>query len=262
MVDEEKYLIEVEGVSKIFDTATGPVEALSETSIRIKQGEFVSLIGPSGCGKTTLLRMVADLEGSSSGSIRIDNESASQARKSRKLGFVFQQASLLEWRSVAANVGLPLELDGVARRERAGEVEKALELVGLEDFGGRHPRELSGGMQQRAALARALIMKPRVLLMDEPFGALDEITRDRLNVELGMLVARTKTTVLFVTHSIREAIFLSDRVVVMSTRPGRILGVIDVPFPRPRGLEVREAPEFNDMSIQGLRLLEAGFQHA
>ncbi|MGC2176243.1 MAG: ABC transporter ATP-binding protein [Acidimicrobiales bacterium] len=262
MLEGDKYLIEVEGVSKIFETATGPVEALEKTDLRIKQGEFVSLIGPSGCGKTTLLRMVADLESSTTGSIRIDSESASQARKGRKLGFVFQQASLLEWRSVAANVGLPLELDGVARRGRATEVSEALELVGLDEFASKHPRELSGGMQQRAALARALIVKPRVLLMDEPFGALDEITRDRLNVELGMLVARTQTTVLFVTHSIREAIFLSDRVVVMSTRPGRILGVIEVPFPRPRGLEVREAPDFNDMSIQGLRLLEEGFLHA
>jgi NitT/TauT family transport system ATP-binding protein len=255
-------LITIDGVTKTFITGTGSVHALSETSLAIKEEEFVALVGPSGCGKTTLLRMLADLEQPTEGSIRIDAEHVSQMRKRRELGFVFQQASLLEWRSVADNVRLPLELGGAPRANRRERVAQALELVGLEGFADKRPRELSGGMQQRVSLARALITHPRVLLMDEPFGALDEITRDRLNVELGTLVTKARTTVVFVTHSIREAVFLSDRVVVMSPRPGRVLGVIDVDLPRPRSLSVREDERFNELSIQGLRLLEAGFQQS
>jgi NitT/TauT family transport system ATP-binding protein len=236
--------IEISGVSLRFDTADGPVLALDNVDLRVARGEFVSFIGPSGCGKTTLLRAVADLETPTSGSIRVNGMSPREARLSRAYGYVFQAPALYPWRSVARNIALPLEIMGVDKREREQRVAKGLELVNLSGFGAKYPWQLSGGMQQRASIARALSFDPDLLLMDEPFGALDEIVRDMLNQQLLRLWDVTGKTVLFVTHSIPEAVFLSTHIVVMSPRPGRIIDVIACAFPRDRALDIRETPEF------------------
>jgi NitT/TauT family transport system ATP-binding protein len=237
-------VIEISGVSLRFDTADGPVAALSNVDLKIARGEFVSFIGPSGCGKTTLLRAVADLETPTSGSIRVNGMSPGEARASRAYGYVFQAPALYPWRSVARNIALPLEIMGFDRSERDARVAKGLELVNLSGFGNKYPWQLSGGMQQRASIARALSFDPDLLLMDEPFGALDEIVRDMLNQQLLRLWEVTGKTVLFVTHSIPEAVFLSTQIVVMSPRPGRIIDVIACDFPRDRALDIRETPEF------------------
>ena len=236
--------IEISGLSLRFDTADGPVQALSNINLRVARGEFVSFIGPSGCGKTTLLRAVADLETPTSGSIRVNGMSPREARASRAYGYVFQAPALYPWRTVARNIALPLEIMRFSRAEREARVAKGLELVNLAGFGGKYPWQLSGGMQQRASIARALSFDPDLLLMDEPFGALDEIVRDMLNQQLLRLWDVTGKTVLFVTHSIPEAVFLSTHIVVMSPRPGRIYDVIASDFPRDRTLEIRETPEF------------------
>jgi NitT/TauT family transport system ATP-binding protein len=236
--------IEISGVSLRFDTADGPVAALSNVDLKVARGEFVSFIGPSGCGKTTLLRAVADLETPTSGSIRVNGMSPGEARASRAYGYVFQAPALYPWRSVARNIALPLEIMGFDRSERDARVAKGLELVNLSGFGNKYPWQLSGGMQQRASIARALSFDPDLLLMDEPFGALDEIVRDMLNQQLLRLWEVTGKTVLFVTHSIPEAVFLSTQIVVMSPRPGRIIDVIACDFPRDRALDIRETPEF------------------
>ena len=236
--------IEISGVSLRFDTADGPVEALSNVSLKVARGEFVSFIGPSGCGKTTLLRAVADLETPTSGAIRVNGMSPHEARASRAYGYVFQAPALYPWRSVARNIALPLEVMGFAKAEREARVAKGLELVNLSGFGAKFPWQLSGGMQQRASIARALSFDPDLLLMDEPFGALDEIVRDMLNQQLLRLWDVTGKTVMFVTHSIPEAVFLSTHIVVMSPRPGRIIDVIACDFPRDRALDIRETPEF------------------
>jgi NitT/TauT family transport system ATP-binding protein len=236
--------IEIGGVSLRFDTADGPVEALSNVNLRVARGEFVSFIGPSGCGKTTLLRAVADLETPTSGLIRVNGMSPREARASRAYGYVFQAPALYPWRSVARNIALPLEVMGFAKAEREARVAKGLELVNLSGFGGKYPWQLSGGMQQRASIARALSFDPDLLLMDEPFGALDEIVRDMLNQQLLRLWDVTGKTVMFVTHSIPEAVFLSTHIVVMSPRPGRVIDVIACDFPRDRALDIRETPEF------------------
>jgi NitT/TauT family transport system ATP-binding protein len=236
--------IEIAGVSLRFDTADGPVEALSNVDLKVARGAFVSFIGPSGCGKTTLLRAVADLEAPTSGSIRVNGMSPNEARASRTYGYVFQAPALYPWRSVARNIALPLEIMGFDRSERDARVAKGLELVNLSGFGAKYPWQLSGGMQQRASIARALSFDPDLLLMDEPFGALDEIVRDMLNQQLLRLWGVTGKTVLFVTHSIPEAVFLSTHIVVMSPRPGRIIDVIACNFPRDRALDIRETPEF------------------
>ena len=236
--------IEISEVSLRFDTADGPVQALSNVSLTVARGEFVSFIGPSGCGKTTLLRAVADLEAPTSGSIRVNGMSPHEARASRAYGYVFQAPALYPWRSVARNIALPLEIMGFSKAERDERVRKGLELVNLSGFGAKYPWQLSGGMQQRASIARALSFDPDLLLMDEPFGALDEIVRDMLNQQLLRLWDVTGKTVLFVTHSIPEAVFLSTHIVVMSPRPGRIYDVIECNFPRDRRLEIRETPEF------------------
>jgi NitT/TauT family transport system ATP-binding protein len=236
--------IEISGLSLRFDTADGPVQALSNINLRVARGEFVSFIGPSGCGKTTLLRAVADLEGPTSGSIRVNGMSPREARANRAYGYVFQAPALYPWRSVARNIALPLEIMGFDRKEREARVAKGLELVNLSGFDNKYPWQLSGGMQQRASIARALSFDPDLLLMDEPFGALDEIVRDMLNQQLLRLWDVTGKTVLFVTHSIPEAVFLSTHIVVMSPRPGRIYDIIECNFPRDRQLEIRETPEF------------------
>jgi NitT/TauT family transport system ATP-binding protein len=248
--------IEISGLSLRFDTADGPVQALSDVSLRVARGEFVSFIGPSGCGKTTLLRAVADLENPTSGSIRVNNMSPREARAKRAYGYVFQAPALYPWRSVARNIALPLEIMGFSKTERNARIAKGLELVNLSGFGGKYPWQLSGGMQQRASIARALSFDPDLLLMDEPFGALDEIVRDMLNQQLLRLWDVTGKTVLFVTHSIPEAVFLSTHIVVMSPRPGRVYDVIECNFPRNRALDIRETPEFLGVANrvrQGLR---------
>jgi NitT/TauT family transport system ATP-binding protein len=236
--------VEITGVSKVFATGrAGDVRALDGIDLVVRAGEFVSLIGPSGCGKSTLLRLVADLVEPTAGEVRVNGKSAHAARIDQDYGIAFQSAGLLEWRTVARNVELPLELHGVSKRERADRSRELLALVGLEEFAGHRPSQLSGGMQQRVAIARALAAKPALLLMDEPFGALDEMTRERMQAELVRICAETSTTVMFVTHSIPEAVYLSDRVVVMSARPGRISHVVDVAL-GDRDDDTREATAF------------------
>jgi len=237
-------VIEIDGLSLDFPTADGPVHALSNVDLSIAPGDFVSFIGPSGCGKTTLLRVIADLERATSGSIRVNGTSPEEARLARAYGYVFQAASLYPWRTIAKNVALPLEIMGLDADERARRVEANLALVDLSAFGNKHPWQLSGGMQQRASIARALAVQPALLLMDEPFGALDEIVRDHLNEQLLELWKRTGKTIVFVTHSIPEAVYLSSRIVVMSPRPGRIREIIESDLPRERPLDIRETPAF------------------
>ena len=235
-------VISAHDLGLIFQTADGAVEALSQINFEVFEGEFVSLIGPSGCGKTTLLRAIAHLENPTSGTLTVNRLSAEAARLARAYGYVFQAPALLPWRSVADNVRLPLEIMGLD--DVAGRVSRNLELVNLSGFEKKFPWQLSGGMQQRVSIARALAFDPKLLLMDEPFGALDEIVRDKLNQQLLELWARTKKTIVFVTHSIPEAVFLSTKIVVMSPRPGRIIDVIDVDLPKQRKLEIRETQEF------------------
>ncbi len=237
-------VIEVESLSLTFETADGPVHALADVDLTVASGDFVSLIGPSGCGKTTLLRVIADLEHPTAGAIAVNGVSPEEARRNRAYGYVFQAPALYPWRNVERNVTLPLEIMGLSAAERRKRVARYLELVNLEGFERKYPWQLSGGMQQRVSIARALSFEPDLLLMDEPFGALDEITRDHLNDHLVRLWQRTRKTVVFVTHSIPEAVFLSSRIVVMSPRPGRIIDVIESDLPPDRTLDVRETPEF------------------
>jgi NitT/TauT family transport system ATP-binding protein len=249
-------VIACEGLSLTFETADGPVQALSGIDLDIAKGEFVSLIGPSGCGKTTLLRVIADLEQPTDGSVRINSMTPNEARLKRAYGYVFQAPALYPWRTIAKNIELPLEIMGFAKEDRAERVRKGLELVNLTGFENKFPWQLSGGMQQRASIARALSFDPDLLLMDEPFGALDEIVRDKLNEQLLRLWEKTQKTVVFVTHSIPEAVFLSTKIVVMSPRPGKIHDVIACNFPKDRTLDIRETPEFLDVANrvrQGLR---------
>ena len=234
----------IDDISMVYSTRGEQLLALSNINLDIAEGEFVSLIGPSGCGKSTLLRLIGDLLQPSSGSIAVHGKPAPEARRTRDYGMVFQSPVLYDWRTVERNVQLPLELMGVPRKERVSRTEELLNLVGLEEFGRRYPWELSGGMQQRVAIARALSFRPSILLMDEPFGALDEMTRERLNMELLSIWSQTGTTVVFVTHSIPEAVFLSDRVVIMTPRPGRIEHIVQVELARPRGAELREDEQF------------------
>ncbi|MET0788099.1 MAG: ABC transporter ATP-binding protein [Cellulomonas sp.] len=236
--------VEARGVGKVFSSRSGEVTALDGIDLTVADGEFVSLIGPSGCGKSTLLRLVADLDAPTSGAITVFGKTPQQAREAQDYGIAFQQAGLLPWRTVTANVELPLELHGVGKAERAARVVDLLELVGLSEFGGHFPHQLSGGMQQRVAIARALAERPSLLLMDEPFGALDEMTRERMQTELVRICAESGAAVVFVTHSIPEAVFLSQRVVVMSPRPGRISAVVPVDLGADRGEGLREDAAF------------------
>jgi NitT/TauT family transport system ATP-binding protein len=240
-------IIQLEGVGKTFTSQAGSTEALQDISLAIEPGEFVSIIGPSGCGKSTLLRIVGDLIEPSTGTVRVRGKPPRQARLDREYGIVFQTPVLYDWRTVLENVRLPLELSGRPRAEQDARPPALLRLVGLEGFEGHYPWQLSGGMQQRVAIARALALAPPMLLMDEPFGALDEMTRERLNAELLHVCAETAATVLFVTHSIAEAVFLSTRVVVMSPRPGRIARVVEIDLPRPRTDETRSRPRFFEL---------------
>jgi len=237
-------VIEARELSLTFEAADGPVYALSKVNLTVEDGDFVSFIGPSGCGKTTLLRVIADLEQATHGTISVNGMTPDEARKKRAYGYVFQAPALYPWRTIERNVALPLEIMGFGARERAERIARNLDLVNLKGFEKKFPWQLSGGMQQRVSIARALAFDPKLLLMDEPFGALDEISRDKLNQQLLELWARTKKTVVFVTHSIPEAVFLSSKIVVMSPRPGRIIDVIETKFAKDRTLDIRESREF------------------
>ncbi|WP_334174263.1 ABC transporter ATP-binding protein [Pseudoxanthobacter sp.] len=251
-------VIAIRDLNLTYATADGPVFALSNVNLDIATGEFVSLIGPSGCGKTTLMRAIADLEQPTSGSLLVDGLSPEEARLGRHYGYVFQAPALYPWRTIERNVMLPLEIMGMKGDERRARARRQLELVNLKGFERKFPWQLSGGMQQRASIARALSFEPKLLLMDEPFGALDEIVRDHLNEELLKLWRATDKTVVFVTHSIQEAVFLSTKIVVMSPRPGRIIDVIDCDFPRDRDLSIRETPEFMAVAHRVREGLRAG----
>jgi NitT/TauT family transport system ATP-binding protein len=241
-------VVSAKGIAKAF--GKGGVTALQDIDLEVGQGEFISLIGPSGCGKSTLLRVIGDLVEPSAGEILVNGKPAHRARLDRDYGIVFQAAVLYDWRTVAKNIVLPLELLGWSRAKRADRLAEMLDLVELEGFEKHYPWQLSGGMQQRVAIARALSFSPALLLMDEPFGALDEMTRERLNDELLRIWAETGSTVIFVTHSISEAVYLSTRVVVMSPRPGRITSVIPVDLRQPRSFETREDPRFFELVTQ------------
>jgi NitT/TauT family transport system ATP-binding protein len=241
-------VVSIRAVSKAFVTGGGGrTVALERIDLDIARGEFVSLIGPSGCGKSTLLRVIGDLTGPSDGSVTVNAKLARQARLDRDYGIVFQAPVLFDWRSVEANVALPLEVKGLPRADRERRTHEMLDLVELRDFARHYPYQLSGGMQQRVAIARALALEPSILLMDEPFGALDEMTRERMNSEVLRIWERTGTTIVFVTHSIPEAVFLSSRVVVMSPRPGRITRIIDIDLSRPRNEDTRESPRYFEL---------------
>jgi NitT/TauT family transport system ATP-binding protein len=259
--DAAPVVIDVRNLSLTYGGADTPVVALSDINIQIKSGEFVSLIGPSGCGKTTLMRVVADLVQPTGGSITVNGMTPAEARRARAYGYVFQAPALYPWRTVRRNLTLPLEIMGISREERSERAKRYLAMVGLEGFEGKFPWQLSGGMQQRVSIARALCFDPQLLLMDEPFGALDEITRDHLNEQLLRLWERTQKTAIFVTHSIPEAVFLSSRIVVMSPRPGRILEVIESNLPADRTLDVRETPEFLDIAHRVRVALRAGHSY-
>ncbi|MBO9522498.1 MAG: ABC transporter ATP-binding protein [Nocardioidaceae bacterium] len=240
-------IIAVDGVSKRFNAGTDKeVTALENIDLAIRPGEFISLLGPSGCGKSTLLRCLADLAEPTGGTVTLNGKTPRAARQDRDYGMVFQQAGLFDWRSVRRNVELPLQVAGVDRATRREKAEEMLELVRLSEFARHYPWQLSGGMQQRVAIARALSADPSILFMDEPLGALDEMNRERLQGELLRIWSDTQTTVVFVTHSISEAVFLSSRIVVMSARPGRIAASIDVDLPYPRTAKTRTLPEFFD----------------
>jgi NitT/TauT family transport system ATP-binding protein len=254
-------VVSAKGLSLTFQTRQGPVHALSNVDLDIGKGEFVSFIGPSGCGKTTLLRVIADLERPTSGKIAVNGMTPEEARKLRAYGYVFQAPALYPWRTVERNIALPLEIMGVSKEERRERIARLLDLVDLAGFDKKFPWQLSGGMQQRASIARALVFDADLLLMDEPFGALDEIVRDHLNEQLLKLWERTGKTICFVTHSIPEAVYLSTKIVVMSPRPGRVTDIIVSPLPQERPLDIRETPEFLAVAHRIRQGLRAGHSY-
>jgi NitT/TauT family transport system ATP-binding protein len=251
-------VITAKDLNLTFETSDGPVHALKDVSLDIQKGEFVSFIGPSGCGKTTFLRCIAGLETPTSGDISVNGMTPDEARKALAYGYVFQAAGLYPWRTIGGNISLPLEIMGFSKAEQRERVNRVMDLVDLGGFEKRFPWQLSGGMQQRASIARALAFDADILLMDEPFGALDEIVRDHLNEQLLKLWARTEKTIAFVTHSIPEAVYLSTKIVVMSPRPGRITDVIDSPLPKDRPLDIRDSAEFIEISHRVRDGLRAG----
>ena len=254
----EQPVIKANNLCLTFETNDGPVQALKNINLEIGKGEFVSFIGPSGCGKTTFLRVVADLETPTAGLISVNGVSAAEARKARAYGYVFQAAGLYPWRTIGGNIRLPLEIMGYSKADQIERVKRVLELVELDGFDRKFPWQLSGGMQQRASIARALAFDADILLMDEPFGALDEIVRDHLNEQLLALWARTEKTIGFVTHSIPEAVYLSTKIVVMSPRPGRIADVIESTLPKERPLDIRDTPEFIEIAHRVRDVLREG----
>ena len=254
-------VVEAGGLGLTFETSDGPVRALADVDLIVRKGEFVSFIGPSGCGKTTFLRVIADLEQPTEGTIAVNGMSPAEARRNRAYGYVFQAAALYPWRTIEKNIALPLEIMGYPRAEQAERIARTLALVNLTGFEKKFPWQLSGGMQQRASIARALAFDADLLLMDEPFGALDEIVRDHLNSELLKLWAATQKTICFVTHSIPEAVYLSTKIVVMSPRPGRVTDVIESTLPRERPLDIRESPEFLAIAARVRDGLRAGHSY-
>jgi len=254
-------VVSAKNLDLTFQANDGPVHALSDVNLDVEQGDFVSFIGPSGCGKTTFLRVIADLEKPTGGTISVNGQTPEEARKSRAYGYVFQAASLLPWRTIERNIALPLEIMGVGKSEQKERIDRVLSLVDLAGFGKKYPWQLSGGMQQRASIARALAFDADLLLMDEPFGALDEIVRDHLNEQLLKLWDRTNKTICFVTHSIPEAVYLSTRIVVMSPRPGRVTDVIESTLPKQRPLEIRESEEFLKIAHRVREGLRAGHSY-
>ena len=256
----DQTVISAKNLSLTFETNDGPVHALRDVTLDINKGDFVSFIGPSGCGKTTFLRVMADLEKPTAGEITVNGVSPEEARKARAYGYVFQHAGLYPWRTIGGNIRLPLEIMGVSKSEQDAAVREVLELVHLDGFEKKFPCQLSGGMQQRASIARALAFHADILLMDEPFGALDEIVRDHLNEQLLELWARTNKTIGFVTHSIPEAVYLSTKIVVMSPRPGRITDVIESTLPKERPLDIRDSEEFIKIAHRVRDGLRAGHE--
>ena len=259
MTDET--VISAQSLDLTFQTNDGPIHALKDVNLNITKGDFISFIGPSGCGKTTFLRVMADLDQPTDGTITINGVSPKAARESRAYGYVFQSAGLYPWRTIGKNIRLPLEIMGISKSEQKERVEKVLKLVELEDFEKKFPWQLSGGMQQRASIARALAFDADILLMDEPFGALDEIVRDYLNEQLLKLWHSTEKTICFVTHSIPEAVYLSTKIVVMSPRPGRIIDIIESDLPDKRPLEIRDTQEFIDIAQRVREGLRAGHSY-
>jgi NitT/TauT family transport system ATP-binding protein len=256
-----RRVVDAQNISLTFETADGRVDALSNVNLQVAEGDFVSFIGPSGCGKTTMLRVIADLQQPTSGTLLVNGMTAEQARLARAYGYVFQAPALFPWRTIEKNLKLPLEIMGYTEFEQQQRVARYLSMVNLTGFERKFPWQLSGGMQQRVSIARALSFDPAMLLMDEPFGALDEIVRDHLNEQLLHLWKSTGKTVLFVTHSIPEAVFLSTKIVVMSPRPGRIIDIIDCDFPVDRSLEIRETPEFLKVAQRVRNGLRAGHSY-
>ena len=254
-------VVEASKVDLVFQTADGPVHALSDIDLEINKGDFISLIGPSGCGKTTLLRLIADLEKPTGGILRVNGISPEEARLNRDYGYVFQSPALYPWRTVEGNLKLPLEIMGVEKAEQNKRAREALEMVDLTDFEKKFSWQLSGGLQQRVSIARALTFYPDLLLMDEPFGALDEIVRDQLNEHFHRLWEQTHKTVVFVTHSIPEAAYLSTKIVVMSPRPGKINDIIENTLPEKRTLDIRETQEFLELSQRIRKGLRAGHSY-
>jgi len=254
----QPHVIEASNLHLTFETNDGPVNALSDVNLTVKKGDFVSFIGPSGCGKTTLLRVLADLDKPTSGEVTVNGVSPRDARMARAYGYVFQAAGLYPWRNISSNIKLPLEIMGYSKSEQNSRVSKLLELVELTGFEKKFPWQLSGGMQQRASIARALAFDADILLMDEPFGALDEIVRDHLNEQLLKLWKSTNKTICFVTHSIPEAVYLSTKIVVMSPRPGRIIDVIESDLPSDRPLDIRDTKKFIELSQRVREGLRAG----
>ena len=254
-------IVSASNLDLTFQTNDGPVHALSNVNLDVEQGDFVSFIGPSGCGKTTFLRVIADLEKPTGGSISVNGISPHEARMQRAYGYVFQAASLLPWRTIEKNIAVPLEIIGLTKPEQNERIDRVLELVDLANFGKKYPWQLSGGMQQRASIARALAFDADLLLMDEPFGALDEIVRDHLNEQLLKLWDQTNKTICFVTHSIPEAVYLSTKIVVMSPRPGRVTDIITSTLPKERPLEIRESKEFLEIAHRVREGLRAGHSY-
>jgi NitT/TauT family transport system ATP-binding protein len=261
MADNTKTVVEAKDLGLTFQTNDGPVTALTGVNLEVKKGDFVSFIGPSGCGKTTFLRVIADLEKPTSGSIKVNGTTPEDARNNRSYGYVFQAAALYPWRTIEKNIALPLEIMGIPAHEQQKRIERVLDLVNLTGFGKKFPWQLSGGMQQRASIARALAFDADLLLMDEPFGALDEIVRDHLNAQLLELWKRTNKTICFVTHSIPEAVYLSTKIVVMSPRPGRVTDIIESTLPHDRPLDIRETPEFLAIAHRVREGLRAGHSY-
>lgn len=258
-LQEREVEIQVKNLDVTFkDNSGNDVKALTGVNLDIYKGEFISLLGPSGCGKTTLLRSIADLQEPTDGTIRISGQTPKELRLQQKFGFVFQQPVLFDWRTVKKNVELPLEIMYQSKADRAKRADEMLEMVGLKDFANHFPKQLSGGMQQRVNIARAFGIRPEILLMDEPFSALDEFTKEKLYEDLLRIWRQTNKTIIFVTHNIQEAVFLSDRICVLSPHPGRLSAIVDVDLPRPRTLDMKESAHFNELVLKVRNSFEGG----